>query len=211
MAKDCKGCPSHNTSTIKRKQRMSQPREIVMVPLPPGQFITQIEVFYGDPNTPERKAQVSAGATDVKVKLAEGAKVEDCMILVKQLDATRSPTRVYVYCCGSLKPYNQDVHKLGSGCADCQEAKEAAEAAAAEAAAAEAAAAEAAAAEAAAAEAAAAEAAAAEAAAAEAAAAEAAAAEAAAAEAAAAEVETYSPYYDEDDVEEDLIEEEDED
>jgi hypothetical protein len=162
---------------------MSQPREAVMVPLPPGQYITQVEVYYQNPDKPERKAQVSAGTAEVKVKLAEGAKIEDCLILVKQLDATRTPISVYVYCCGSLKPYNAEVHQLGSGCADCQDA---AEAAAAEAAAAEAAAAEAAAAEAAAAEAAAAE----------------------AAEAAAAESETYSPYYDEDDVEEELVDEE---
>lgn len=96
----------------------TQPRETVTVPLPSGPFIIDIEVYYGDPDTPERKAQLSPGLREAQVKLAEGATAEDCLILVKQLDATKKPISCYVYCCGSLRPFNKDYHVLGWCCAD---------------------------------------------------------------------------------------------
>jgi hypothetical protein len=97
---------------------MSQPRETVIVPLPPGDYIGKIEVYYGDSDKPEREAQVVAGTTECKVKLAAGATEEDCLILVKQLDTTKNPVNVYTYCCGRLMPYNPEEHVLGFCCSD---------------------------------------------------------------------------------------------
>ena len=95
---------------------MSQPRETVIVPVPYGDCRSKIEVYYKDPDKPERQAQLSAGMTEAKVRLAEGASLDECMILVKQLAADGNVTFTYLFCDGGLEPFNPDVHQLGSCC-----------------------------------------------------------------------------------------------
>jgi hypothetical protein len=97
---------------------MSQSRESVTVLLPPGSYIVQVEVFYGNPDKPERKAQLSPGLSEAVIKLAKGATVKDCLILVKQLNNAKKTISTYVYCCGALKPFNPKYHVLGWCCSD---------------------------------------------------------------------------------------------
>jgi hypothetical protein len=97
---------------------MSEPRERVVVPLPSGNYICQVDVYYGDPDKPERTAQLSSGMQEAKVGLAKGATVDDCLILVSQLNDSKQPISKYVYCCGKLKPYNPEHHVLGWKCED---------------------------------------------------------------------------------------------
>lgn len=98
---------------------MSDPRETVIVQIPYEHHRTEIEVYYKDPDTPERRGQVSADTKEAKIRLAEGAQLADCMVLLKQLRPDNSVAETYLYCEGkALEPYNPEVHELGSCCDD---------------------------------------------------------------------------------------------
>lgn len=95
---------------------MSQPRETVIVPIPYEGHRTLIEVYYKDPDKPERRGQVAADSKEAKIRLAEGAKLDECMVLLKQLRADNSVAATYLLCDGHLEPFNAEVHKLGDCC-----------------------------------------------------------------------------------------------
>lgn len=87
----------------------------IEIMLPASTQCQRIEVYFQDLEKPERSAVVSPNnaAQTVKVKLPDGAEVEDCLILVKALDARMNPVGLgHVLEDGLLKPYHPDVYRL---------------------------------------------------------------------------------------------------